>query len=815
MKIKLRDKDSIPGVLREMTLEEKAMLVTGGASFSTSPIPRLGIPSITLMDAGGGVNLRQYLSNLLNTGKLHTTGSPDGGIGTLSQLVYILDRMERRDELTAEELELLDVFLAYLKQYVPSGEMPSCFPVNSLLASTWNPAVVRACAEQVGKEANAFGVDVLLGTPCVNIQRDPRGGRGFEGYSEDPYLASMLAPEYAAGVQEQGVMANVKHFAANNQETERMGVDVRISKRAMQELYLPVFHAVIQRGKVGSVMSSYNSLNGEPASQNAWLLKTVLRDEMGFEGFVVSDWGGVYDQVAALRAGNDLCMPGPRTIEPILKAVHDGELSESALDEAVTCILQAIVKMPAMQGRRYKDVDSEQARKVAYLAAAEGIVLLKNERDTLPLKRDAQIAFFGENSHRFAESGVGSGRVHTNKTSSMIRSAEAFTDAEHIYLERVSEQTEAVIVTLFSAGQEGKDRSSLQLDEKNRQTFTKAAHAAAQVKARLIVILNIAGPVDLTEIEEKADAILCVYFPGQEGAHATADILFGKINPSGKLAQTFPRHLYDVPAYFNFPGENRTVFYGEGLFVGYRYYEARHIRPLYCFGHGLSYTTFSLSNLTLEAPEFRFNEMETFRVSVEICNTGTRAGSETVQLYLQDVHATLPRPVKELKGFCKVFLKAGEKKTVTMTLDRQSLCYYDEQREMWICEPGEFRVMIGTSAEQIVLEKSFRAVGKNPYAYGAQTQYTAIAADPAAVEAMVAVLERYAGSEQQFLTKGDIARQTAYLAFSFTLQDAYRTYIQPSIRAEDRERVFAEICDAVGAIDITDRVFQYEEKEIF
>lgn len=812
---KLTDKASIPAVIDEMTLEEKATLVTGGATFETAPIPRLGIPSVTLLDAGSGVNLRQYLSNLLNTGRLRTKTSPSGGIGTLSQLVYILDRMERREELSADEQELLDVFLAYLKELVPSGDLPSCFPVNSLLASTWNPEIVRACAEQVGKEASAFGVDVLLGTPCVNIQRDPRGGRGFEGYSEDPYLASVLAPEYALGVQSQGVMANVKHFALNNQETERMGVDVRVSERAMQEIYFPIFRAVVQQGKVGSVMSSYNSVNGVPASQNERLLKTVLREEMGFDGLVVSDWGGVYDQVASLRAGNDLCMPGPRSIEPIVEAVRAGDLPESCLDEAVAHILQAIVKMPAMCGRRYTDIDSEQAKKVAYRAAAEGIILMKNEADTLPLKNGAHVAFYGEHSRRFADSGVGSGRVHTNKTSSMIEAAKSFTDARNLCLDCVDEQTEAVVVTLFSAGQEGKDRASLQLEAQNLQAFANAADAAADVGARLIVILNVAGPVDLSEIEAKADAILCVYFPGQEGAHAAADILFGKVNPSGKLAQTFPRHLHDVPAYLNFPGENKAVYYGEGLFTGYRYYDVRHIKPLYCFGHGLSYTTFELSELTLEAPAFRYDERDVFHVSVKVRNTGSRAGSETVQLYLKDAHATLMRPVKELKGFAKVALEPGEEKRVVLSLDKRSLSAYDERLHAWVCEPGEFQVMIGTSAEEIALTDSFRAVGKNPYAYGAQTQYTVIAADTAAVDAMLGVLERYAGPNQRILTRGDIARQTAYIAFSFTLQDAYKAYMQPAIVPEDAERVFADICEAVREIDITGRTFQYEEKEVF
>lgn len=809
MGVKLTDKASVKAVIQEMTLEEKAMLVTGGSTFGTAKNDRLGIPSAMFLDAGGGVNLRQYLSNLLNTGVLQAEDGLNGGMGSLSRLVFILDHMEEQEALTKAEKRLLSDFMSYLQKLVPSKDMPSCFPVNSLLASSWDKKIVRACAKQVGKEASAFGVDMLLGTPCINIQRDPRGGRGFEGYSEDPYLIAQLAPEYPLGVQEQGVIADVKHFAANNQETNRQTVDVRISKRALREIYLPGFKACVQKGKVRNVMTSYNWINGTAAAHHKQLIEEILRKEWGFDGFVVSDWGGVYDQAAALEAGNDLCMPGPRDISPITEAVEKGRLSVERLDAAVENYLNVLVDMPVMKGRVYQDIDSEEAKKVAYQAAASGIILLRNENETLPLKETDHVAFFGDRCNRFTESGVGSGRVHTNKTSSLIKSAAEITGEGRVSFGEVTEQTQAVVVTLFAAGQEGADRSSISLEKEELALFHRAAAKARERNAKLILILNVAGPVDLHEIEGETDAILCVYFPGQEGAHAAADILFGRINPSGKLAQTFPRHLYDCPAFENFPGENDAVYYGEGIYTGYRYYDRRHIEPLYPFGFGLSYTEFRLSDLKFERACFRYDEEETFPVSLTVTNTGAMAGSEVVQLYLTDEVSTQPKPEKELKGFQKVYLEPGESKEVTLYLDKDSLSSYDEKLEKWVCEPGRFLVGIGNSSRNLVLEGAFAATGENPYAYGADTQYKRLAEDPRAVKILLETIPK------GILTLEELKRQTAYVAFSFTLKNAFDSYIRPKLGKEEAERIFLRLCERLKELDVADVPYKYEEKEIY
>ena len=801
-------RDSIAAILSEMTLEEKATLLTGGSTFATAALEKYGIPAALFVDAGGGVNLRQYLSNLLNVGRIKTKDSPDGGMGTLSQLVYIMDNLDHPENLNASERELLDVFREYLKGLVPCGDLPSCFPVNSLLASSWDPKVVRACGEAVGREASAFGVDMLLGTPCINIQRDPRGGRGFEGYSEDPYLISRLAPEYPKGVQEQGVIADLKHFAVNNQETNRQTIKVHISERALREIYLPGFEACVRNGGVRNVMTSYNWINGVAAAHNKWLIEDVLRGEWGFDGFVVSDWGGVYDQAAAIQAGNDICMPGPRSIAPIIEAVQSGKLSEEKLDICVERFLNVLADMPVMRGRRYEDIDSEASREVAYQAALAGMVLLKNEDGCLPLSDDVHVCFYGKESRHFVESGVGSGRVHTNKTSDMVGCVAARLGEGNVSFENPEAKADAVVVTLFAAGQEGADRDDMCFTEEMWARYMRARTHARSCGSRLIVVLNIAGPVDLETISREADAILLVYFPGQEGGHAAADLLTGHACPSGKLAQTFPRRLADVPAYMNFPGEYDDVNYGEGIFVGYRWYDARGIAPLYPFGFGLSYTSFEISDVQAKET-FNYDEDAEYSISLKLTNQGKCDGAEVVQIYLSDDKASLPRPVQELKAFEKVFLRAGESKRVDLKLNRRDLMFYDARLGRWVCEPGGFEIRIGTSSRDIVAVHRFRAKGKNPYAFGAQTQFRKLISNARARQVWLDAIP------SEIMSEEELKRKTAYIAFHFTVEMAFDSYIRPKMNAAQADHLFEQICSRLGEIDESTLTQKYEEKEIF
>lgn len=811
MAVQFTGRDSIPAVIGEMTLDEKILFCNGGSHFGSYPIPRLGIPKALFTDAYCGVNLRHHLCDVWSTREV-TPDDPSPTFGSLSQLTFIMNHLEDPENLNPEERQMQEKFLQWLRDnWVASGEMPSCFPVNALLASSWDPEVVYNCACQVGKEASAYGVSMLLGTPCIDIQRDPKAGRGFECYSEDPYLTGELAYRYPLGVQEQGVVADMKHFAINNQETNRRTVNVIASERAIREIYLEAFRKVVQKGGVKNVMTSYNWINGTAASQNRWLMEQILRGEWGFDGFVISDWGGVYNKPEALKAGNDLVMPKSRLMFGQLKeALEKGEITEQDLDKCVANILKVMADMPCMKGRRFTDIDGEAGRRAAYEAAAGGMVLLKNS-NALPLREDSHVSFYGEHSRRFLESGVGSGRVHTTKTSSMTERSASIIGADHILYDCVNDKTSAVVVTVTAHGQEGADRESIALDADQRALLDKAISDAKGVNAKVVLVLNIAGPVEMMDFIDDVDAVLCVYFPGMEGGNAAADILFGRRNPSGKLAQTFPKYYRDCASFGNFPGENHKVYFGEGIYVGYRWFDIRHTDPLFPFGHGLSYTTFALSDLRLSAKTLDLDKEDALTVTVKVTNTGSRAGAEVVQMYLKDPTSTQPKEDKALKGFAKVSLEPGESKDVTMEIDKERLSSFDEALHSWVCEPGLYQVLIGNSSRNITLTADFRAKGFNPYGYGEKTYYAVLAKDPRAVDVIIGMLP------EGVLTRDDIARQTEYIDAVFTMRDAFKMHVRPKLDMDDdaAETLLQSICKELGKIDITDFHQKYAESEIF
>lgn len=806
MSVKLTDRASVPAVVAEMTTEEKIRLVSGGCTFSTAAIDRLGIPAALMTDAGVGVNLRQYMTEAIRRQLIDCVPA---NWGKLSTYAFIMDHVEDRNALNAEENKVLDAFLDYLKEnFLPGGEMPSCFPVNSLLASSWDENLLYETARCVGREASAYGVDILLGSPGINVQRDPRGGRGFEYYSEDPCLISRLAPMYAKGVQEQGVIADVKHFAANSQETNRHTIDEHISLRALREIYLPGFEACVKEGGVKTVMSSYNKINGVYASQWGWLQEDVLRDEWGFDGFVMSDWGGVKNHPESIKNGGDLRMPPPKEDE-LAAALADGRLDEATLDKAVCRILNVLVEMPVMKGRKFRSIDEEAGRKTAYRAAAESIVLLKNS-GALPLSEGTAVAFYGDGCRQFVEAGIGSGRVHTTKHSSLSGRTECIVGSENVTYNAVTAKTGAVIVTVSALGQEGADRDDISLPAEEMALVKKAICDAKTVGAKVILILNVAGPIEVEEVYDDLDAMVLTYFPGMEGGNACADILFGRKNPCGKLAQTFPKHLYDVPAFGNFPGEYDSVNYGEGIFVGYRHYDLRHIEPRFCFGHGLSYTTFELSGAKLGCDKFNHNTDGGITVSVTVKNTGKMAGAEVVQLYLADVKSTMPKPVKELKNFRKVFLQPGEEKEITFQLTRKDFCSYDEKKG-WVVEPGLFKVLLGVSSRDIRCTLDLPVVGKNPYGYGAETKFKTLLMDDRAMDVLKKTLP------EGVWTDNHIAQEKSYpasklFAIKFRQEIAPRI---PNLTEEEKESLLEKVCDRLSDIDVTDMTEKYKETEIY
>ena len=743
---KLVNESSIPELLKEMTVQEKVDLLTGETMFSSPEMSKYGIPSVLYLDGATGVNMMQYVCEIAGAimskekkkqEELGSESSNESGASAMNILPFLLSDMRLPDDMPEKTKELLTKLKEAVLAIRPNGEEPNCFPPGMLLGATWEPETVYQVGKAVAREASAYGVDILLGTPNTNIHRDPRNGRVFESFSEDPYLSSRMAPQFPKGVQEQGVVADVKHFAANNQETLRQGINEHISERALREIYLPGFEAAVKEGKVGTVMSAYNSINGVPCAQNQWLLTDVLKKEWGFDGQVVSDWGAVYDQVEALKAGNDMDMPGPRGRQRLYDAVTDGTISMERLDDAVARTLRMILKTPKFRGERYTEIDNELSRKAAYYAASEGITLLKND-GILPLKKNAKVALYGRLTKRFMESGSGSAQVDTSKYTSLPDEAARYTDT--VLVDEMTEDTDVVILTAGASGQEGKDRPDLHFDAPDEKMLRETLKTAKEAGKKTVLLMNVAGPVELGGYVEDLDAIMCLFFPGMAGAAATADILFGAVSPSGKLPLTFPKTHLDMPTALNFPGEFGNVVYGEGIFVGYRYYDTKKVEPLYPFGYGLSYSSFSIKDAEVSQVFYDNRSTEPLRVSVTVKNEGSMEAKEVVQLYIHDVESTLLKPEKELKGFQKVSLKPGEEKVVILELLPHAFASYDAELGCWTKEPGEYELLLGDSSRNITASVKVTLTGKNPYGCSLNSAIAKIAADKDACSICAEVL---------------------------------------------------------------------------
>jgi len=658
-------------LLTELSLEEKASLCLGSDFWHTTPVPRLGIPAIVVSDGPHGLRCQ-----------------PDrGDHGAIS------------------------------------GSLPAtCFPTACALGSSWNPELVRRVAQAIGAEAHAQGVAVVLG-PGINIKRSPLCGRNFEYFSEDPLLAGVLGAAHVQGLQSRGVGASVKHYAANNQETDRLRVSADVDERTLREIYLPAFERVVTDARPWTVMCSYNRLNGVHASQHQWLLTTVLRDEWGFDGLVVSDWGAVHDRVAALGAGLDLEMPPNRGVSDaaIVAAVRSGALDEKLLDQAVLRVLHLVDHAHALHaGSAGFDIAAHHA--LARAAAAECAVLLKNEGDVLPLRPAGGdvIAVIGEFARTPRYQGGGSSRVNPTRVDvalDELRSAApagvevAFaagfgidtTDQdEELAAEAVALARRSTTVVVFlglpvTDESEGFDRAHMDLPANQRALLPRLAAA----NPNLVVVLANGSAVRLSDWEREARAILECWLSGQASGGAASDLLFGAANPSGRLAETLPLRLEDNPSYLNFPGEAGHVRYGESIFVGYRGYDAIGREVSYPFGHGLSYTTFDYSDLTATVTDG--DGGPTIGVTCTVTNTGARSGKEVVQLYVSDRHASVARPPRELKGFAKVDLEAGAVCTVSFQLHARDLSYWSVEHGRWVLEGGVFDIAVGASSRDLRL----------------------------------------------------------------------------------------------------------------
>jgi beta-glucosidase len=614
-------------------------------------------------------------------------------------------------------------------------EGPStCFPTGSALAATWNPELIEQVGQALAVETLAFGCDILLG-PCVNIVRTPLAGRNFEAYSEDPFLVGKIGVGWVRGIQSQGVGASLKHFAANNQEYERFRGSSEVDERTLREIYLAQFERIVKEADPWTVMCSYNRLNGVYASQNAWLLRTVLREEWGYPGVVVSDWGANHTTVESVDGGLDIEMPGPALYYGRLlkEAVRNWQIEEETVNESARRILRMVVlsgrmDQPVEYDRHHANMSETQA--LARLASEESITLLQNNNQRLPLNAGTlhSLAIIGPNAALGATGGNGSSFVNPpyrisplealrERLGSLVdiryepgctnvishpnshRESDQADDGECIdRAVRVASHCENVVIFAGMADDfesEGYDRPHLRLPGRQIELIKRVA----QANKNTTVVLNVGAPVELPFVDD-VDAIVLAYYMGQEGGNALAKVLLGEINPSGKLPVTFPVRYEDNPTYINYPG-CKQVRYGEGIYVGYRYYDKKGIEPLFPFGHGLSYTTFALLDAVAAAT---VQQGEEFEARVTVTNTGSRPGKTTVQLYVEDLESSLDRPVHELKGFQKVALEPGQSQTLTFHLDPRDLSYFDPCQHRWVAEPGEFILHFGFSSRDLPVQ---------------------------------------------------------------------------------------------------------------
>jgi len=728
-------KNSIGEVIKAMTLEEKAKLVVGngfsmpgqrnnapvvgntdkkvpGAAGTTYPIPRLGIPSIVVSDGPAGVRIDSVR-----------------------------------------------------KEYPGKTYYATAWPIGTLLASSWDTSLVKKVGQAFGTEVHEYGIDVLLG-PALNIHRNPLGGRNFEYYSEDPLVAGKITAAMVNGVESDGVGTSIKHFAANNQETDRNTVNTIVSERTLREIYLKGFEIAVKQAQPWTVMSSYNLINDTFTSQSHDLLTTILRKEWGFKGLVMTDWFGGTDPVAQMKAGNDLLMPGTaQQSTAIMDAVKNGTLDEKVLDQNVARVLNLVLQSPTFKKYKYSDQpDLKDHAAISRMAAAEGMVLLKNNGNSLPVSGMKKVAVFGNNSYDLIAGGTGSGDVNKAYTTNLVKGltnagftvdkelADSYTSylaeekikhpkknffqefmnptpppseyfASTDMIAQKASANDFAIITIGRNSGEGRDRkveNDFNLSDTEQTVLKNVVNAFHAQNKKVIVVLNIGGVIETTSWNALPDAILLAWQPGLEGGNAIADVLSGKVNPSGKLATTFPVSYNDVPSAKNFPGKEfpekattgnfgrkvvpAEVVYEEGIYVGYRYFNTFSVKPAYEFGFGLSYTTFTYSNFKLSSSSFS-NKLT---AAVTVKNTGNKAGKEVVELYLTAPAGKVDKPTSELKGFAKTkLLQPGQSETVSFVISPADLASFNTNASAWIADAGKYEVKIGASSLDVKQTGSF------------------------------------------------------------------------------------------------------------
>lgn len=718
-------KNPVHEVIDAMTLTEKVHMVTGAKRREVEPVALPGRRQKNITAVGG------YTYPFIHLG-IPSIMLSDGPAG---------------------------LRIAPMRPNDPETYFCTAFPVGTLVASSWDPELVERVGRAMGYEALEYGVDILL-SPAMNIHRDPLGGRSFEYYSEDPLISGKMGAALVRGIQSQGVGTSIKHFVANNQETSRRTINTIVSERALREIYLKGFEITVKESDPWTVMSSYNKVNGVYTPQSRELLELILRDEWGFDGFVLTDWYGGDDPVEQMRAGNDLLMPGLQVwSDKIDSAARAGALDEDVIDQNIARILDVVMRTSTYKNYPYSEKPNMKAgAQVAREAAAESMILLKNEAQTLPLSANVKkVAAFGNYSYKIIVGGTGSGMVNNEYSISLAQGLEnagyemdetlkgkyleylklgkprnlkadslitAMPKPDSILgelpidrrlIERNAEESDIAMVSIMRVFGEGGDRKleTFYLTKEEEELLKSVSEAFRAKGKKVVVVLNIGGVIETASWRDLADAIVLAWQPGQEGGNALADILTGMVNPSGKLATTFPIRYEDSPSAKNFPGTPKEkpeqVVYEEGVYVGYRYYDSFDVTPAYAFGFGLSYTNFAYDNLKLNTKKFE----DQLTVTIDVKNTGTVAGREVVQLYVTAPGKVMDKPEKELRAFAKTkLLFPGEKETITMTLNAHDLASFDTNKTAWVAESGKYTVKVGAASNDIKAEATFN-VPKN------------------------------------------------------------------------------------------------------
>ncbi len=728
-------KSPIDEVVAALTTEEKVSLVMGtgmnipdlppefqapasgsgesrvpGAAGTTFAVPRLGIPSMVLADGPAGLRIQPQRED-----------NPD------------------------------DTYYC------------TAFPIATLLASSWDIGLVERVGSAIGNEVKEYGVDVLL-APALNIHRIPLGGRNFEYFSEDPLLSGKMAAAIVNGVHSRGVGTTLKHFIANNHEWNRYTIDIIVDQRALREIYYKGFEIAVKESQPWAVMTSYNKTNGTYTSERRDLLSSILRDQWGFDGLVMSDWFAGRDAIAQMNAGNELLMPGTTAQhQALLNAIKTGELDESVLDRNIAKILQIVLKSPVFNNYRYSDKpELEGNARIARDAAAQGMVLLQNRDSVLPLPAGLKLGVFGNRSYEIVTGGTGSGNVNEAYSISLIQGLEMAGFAAHAEFEKsytdyiasekaeqpppqrlrpllplperdlstddiskIAAETDMALITIGRSSGEFADRKAeddFYLSVVEKRLLVAVTEAYHEMGKKVVVVLNIGGAIETASWRDLADAILLAWQPGQEAGHAITDVLSGRVNPSGKLVTTFPISLHDFPSAKNFPGvvlekadpddpaamfgaKAAEIVYQDGIWVGYRAFNTKKIKTAYPFGYGLSYTDFAYSNLTLSSGHLK----DKLTASVTITNSGDVAGSEVVQLYVSAPHSSLDKPESELRAFDKTrLLQPQESQILTFDITNSDLVSFDPTSSMWVVEAGKYTIQVGASSTDIRVTKDFQ-----------------------------------------------------------------------------------------------------------